>query len=130
MSTNLKGLRGFALRAAVAAAAAPALLSFGARTAQADVVVTWDDQPWGTTAHIRDISGQDSTCTYTATPEGSFLPPFSSPQFSLQAHHTYDLLIQGIPTGTTWGIRVHCDPGGNYPCHGERVMTAVPSCGP
>lgn len=107
-----------AIRAAVAAAAIPALLLLGAGTSNADpdfadphaLTIGWN--PWhnglhdGLTVHIKNNRSQDAgLCVYTAD-------WYVSPPFYLAADSTYNLVIApSFPEDRDWNVNVTCGDG-------------------
>lgn len=108
-----------AIRAAVTAAAIPALLFLGAGTAQADLgdladshalTVKWN--PWhnglhhGMTVNIKNNRSHDAgLCIYTAD-------WYVSAPFYLAADSTYNLVIApSFPEDRDWNVNVDCTDG-------------------
>ena len=108
-----------------ATAAAPAVLFFGAGTAQAlnpvgngHIFVSYDTGPLGLIANIRDAwnpAFQTETCSYQSVGTGLTPPiPFYGSAFVNGPANAGAVVIPGIPTGATWNVTVNCPHGGNF----------------
>jgi hypothetical protein len=109
-STNDRKMKpvAYALGAAAAALATPAVLFLGAGTAAAQSVnVTWTTWAGGITAHVQNNTAQSGWCTYSS--DWYVAPPFYS-----EANNTYDLAIPGPPENRQWNVHVNCDNGNSY----------------
>jgi hypothetical protein len=113
MRRNSAKLHTSILGATIAAAAVPTMLFAGTGSAHADTWVSPYPNPLGVRVVVTEDSGKAGWCTYTATPQGSGVLPFSSLPFRLEAKGRYEFLIPGVPTGTKWIPQVNCDHGAN-----------------
>ncbi len=104
-----------AIGAAAVAAVAPAMLFFGAGSAQAASTINTASDAAGVTVTINS-TGSEGLCFYSAEPWFGWqtvkpLPVYKVP-FYLQANQSHNLWFPGIQTGTTWKAKVECPIGG------------------
>lgn len=126
MNTNIINSKLVASALGVAAAAvAPAVLFFGAGTAQAlapasngHMVVTYSQDPLGLVANIRDSwnpLNETETCSYQSVGTGLTPPlPFYGATQVNGPSNDGPVAIPGIPTGATWNVTVNCPRGGTF----------------
>jgi hypothetical protein len=113
MNTKLKKLA--TMGAAAIAVAAPAALFAGVGTAQAQPIVAYTNNAFGTVARVGDPAnppGAIEVCNYSSHVAGQpLLFPFFSP-IQLSGFTPSDLQILGIKTGTKYDVTVSCPVGG------------------
>jgi hypothetical protein len=116
MNTNHSRTKLVASTLGATAAMAPAVLFFGAGTAQADQLRVHTNATFGgVTITVADLTNPPSNlggCVYQSTPNTTGIPYFGPPFELNSSQRSFQWFAPGLETGTTWTIAVNCANGG------------------